>query len=506
MKTINKLNQKKVISPAITTIVALSIFSGLYYLIFLFNSDNISDFLFYSVAVIVELYVIVTAIFTWWTIIFHDKGVEIVKEFKSSGKPFQGNVAVILAVYTEPLRIVEETLNACKNLTVPHTLYVGDDSGRYEVKALAEKYGAIYISREKNTYNKSGNINNVLSQVKEDFVVTFDIDHKPLPQFLEKTLPYFNDAEVAFVQTPQYYTNTSSTIAKGASGAQNIFYELIMPGKNAFNSAICVGTNVIYRKKALDEVLNGGIYLLDHSEDIYTGLTLHAAGWKSAYVPEVLAEGLAPTEIDSYFRQQLRWARGGFSILFNFNKLFSKKLTIEQKAQYVFSTLHYFSGFAILFYLLMPIVYLLTGIKPFAVADSTTWILHFMPFFLSKFLLILYLMEHFDPALLSTSLGLFPVYIKAFFIELLGKKDYSWEVTNSEELSNNEKRSVYDYLVSHVFIILLSLVAIFTGLITLQDKVTAFMFSFWAGVNVILLIHFIYAALEKKTEVKIYDF
>ena len=42
------------------------------------------------------------------------------------------------------------------------------------------------------------------------FVAVFDADHAPRRDFLTKTLGYFDDEAVAFVQTPQDYYNLDS--------------------------------------------------------------------------------------------------------------------------------------------------------------------------------------------------------------------------------------------------------------------------------------------------------
>jgi len=389
MKTIYKVDKMDKLSPVALTLVAVSILSALYYLSYILNSDYIEDLLLYMMLVVIELYVVVTSVFTWWTILFHEKG-RIMAQLSLDTPKKQSNktkVALLFLTHAEPIDLVEKALISVRDLNTNVNVYLGDDGRRPEVERLCVKYDVTYVTRSNNKYFKSGNINNILKNSDEEFIGIFDIDHIPYPEFFEQTLPYFEDKQVGFVQAPQFYYNTNNLISKGASGSQNVFYELIMPGKNSFNSTICVGTNVVFRKKALDEALGGGIYLIEHSEDIYTGLALHERGWKSVYVPKVLAEGLAPDSLSAFFKQQLRWARGGFSLLFHKNILFSTNLNIEQKMQYFFSAIHYFSGFVILFYFALPIIFLFTSHKPLVFTEGNTWVLHYLPFFISKFVL-----------------------------------------------------------------------------------------------------------------------
>src|SRR3989344_1030836 len=95
------------------------------------------------------------------------------------------------------------------------------------------------------------------------------------------------------------------------------------------------GTNMVIRKAALREV--GGMAEDNIAEDFVTSLFIHERGWKSAYVPEVLAEGLAPEDLFSYYKQQFRWARGSLEIVFRFNPLFRSGLTWSQRIEYLAS-------------------------------------------------------------------------------------------------------------------------------------------------------------------------
>jgi cellulose synthase (UDP-forming) len=503
MKTIYKSKQFNKLSPLVTSVILASIFSAFYYLYFIIFQTRPSDFVLYSLILLTEFYVVATAVFTWWTIMFHDQEplTSVLKVKNSLLKEYINTpIAVIITVYTEDLEIVEKAILSAKLMNFNPTVYVGDDSSRKEIAAMAKKYGAIYVSRDNRRHFKSGNLSNILKNIDVDFVAVFDVDHIPHPDFLTETLPYFSDANVAFVQTPQYYTNTNNVISKCAAGSQNIFYELIMPGKNSFNSAFCVGTNVIFRKAALDKTFEHKFHLAEHSEDILVSLKLHEAGWKSVYIPKVLARGLAPDDVIRYFKQQERWARGGFEIFLKSNPFFMSGLNPEQKLQYFFSSIHYFSGFVILFYLIIPILYLLFGIRPLNTTDDTQWMIHFFPFFISKFLLILYLMGRFDISLMSGSFALFPVYIKAFFKEVF-RKDYNWIATNTAK-NKNSTESVFDYLHWHIFFILLSIIAICVGFLTFKDKTDFIFASFWTLLNASILGHFVYSGIKESLQHK----
>ena len=84
-------------------------------------------------------------------------------------------------------------------------------------------------------------------------------------------------------------------------------------GQGRPRSMFCCGTNVVFRRAALDRV--GGFPENSLTEDFELSLGLHEAGWSSSYVPEVLASGLGPEDLASYVSQQHRWARGCVSAI-----------------------------------------------------------------------------------------------------------------------------------------------------------------------------------------------
>ena len=145
------------------------------------------------------------------------------------------------------------------------------------------------------------------------------------------------------MQTPQAYGNLHTVIARGAAYMQTVFYRFAQRGRNRFNAAFCVGTNVIFRRAAIDDI--GGMHTDSKSEDVWTALSLHERGWRSVYISDILAVGDAPETIEAYSKQQLRWATGGFEILLTHNPLSPKRrLTGDQRIQYFVTATFYLTG------------------------------------------------------------------------------------------------------------------------------------------------------------------
>ena len=229
------------------------------------------------------------------------------------------SVDVFITTYGEDLETIRRTVSAAVAMQGKHDTWVLDDGRSDEVRDLAAELGARYVRRLSSNGAKAGNINHALSIAKGDFFVIFDADFVPLPQFLHETVPFFATDDVAFVQTPQVYGNLDTVISKGAGYMQSVFYKFIQPGRNRFNAAFSVGTNVIYRRSAADSI--GGIYSDSKSEDVWTSLMLHEKGWRTVYIPTELAVGDTPETVEAYTKQQLRWATGGFEIMLTHNPL-----------------------------------------------------------------------------------------------------------------------------------------------------------------------------------------
>ena len=84
-----------------------------------------------------------------------------------------------------------------------------DDGNDDAMRDLAARYGVGYIRRAEHTGAKAGNINHALTHDRRRRSSPSSTPTTwPTPSFLEATLGYMDDPEIAFVQTPQYYANT----------------------------------------------------------------------------------------------------------------------------------------------------------------------------------------------------------------------------------------------------------------------------------------------------------
>jgi cellulose synthase (UDP-forming) len=149
------------------------------------------------------------------------------------------------------------------------------------------------------------------------------------------------------------------------------------------------------------------------TEDLATAMRLHAAGWTSVYHHEVLAEGLAPEDLQTALSQRLRWAQGNIQTMLRENPLTMKGLTLRQRIMYIGSVWTYLSGFFALAYLIAPLGYLFFGWMPVQ-AFSSDFFSRLLPYLAVNqllFLVIGWRLRKFRGA--QYSLALFPLWIRA---------------------------------------------------------------------------------------------
>lgn len=291
-------------------------------------------------------------------------------------------VDIFIPTYNEDLEILEATLSGCRLITYPHTTYVLDDGRRPAVQELARRMGCEYITRPNNQHAKAGNINYALAQTKGEFIVVLDADMIPKPHFLERTLGYFEDEKLAFVQLPQEFYNTDSIQHDQRSTVwheQSLFFRVIQPGKNYSNSAFWCGSPSVLRRKALEDV--GGVATETITEDIHTSVRLHSRGWSSYFVREPLAFGIAPQTVQAYLLQRLRWAQGTMQLYRSKESpLWIRGLSLRQRVSYFASFLAYVESLQKFAFILIPIWIMLFNVLPMQV-EMKTFFLHWVPYF-----------------------------------------------------------------------------------------------------------------------------
>ena len=320
-------------------------------------------------------------------------------------KTFEPSVDIFIPTYDEAEYILERTVIGCQALEYENKkVYLLDDTNRQEVKILAEKLGCEYITRYDSFDAKAGNLNHAITQTNSEFIVVFDADFIPTKNFLNRTLGFFQNEQVALVQTPQTFYNIDPIsrnlgLENILNPEEEIFYRQIQLMKDGADGVLCAGTSFLVRRKALESV--GGFVTESICEDCFTGVLLSAKGYSSVYLEEKLSAGLAAENISCYATQRLRWARGtiqGFFI--SANPLTIPGLSLSQRLAYLETFLSWFTSISYVGFLLMPLAYVFFDVIPIKAA-AAEYLYFFVPYYFVNLTVFSWLSYHSQSLLLS---------------------------------------------------------------------------------------------------------
>lgn len=203
-------------------------------------------------------------------------------------------IDVFIASYNEDVELVRLSISDAKKMTYPFSdvkikIYVLDDGRRdgrdlskENMKKVAAEEQVNYLIREHNQGYKAGNLKNALEHTDGDLFVILDADTRAFPEFLIHTTGYFKKHTVAWVQTPQWFYDTSepeklSSIITSKFKIANkkingiidfvvgkinvnedifgneprLFYDVILRRRNFHNAAFCCGAGSIHRREAV---------------------------------------------------------------------------------------------------------------------------------------------------------------------------------------------------------------------------------------------------------------
>ncbi|MBL6801446.1 MAG: glycosyltransferase, partial [Synechococcus sp. BS307-5m-G37] len=289
--------------------------------------------------------------------------------------PWTPTVDILVPTYGEPINVLERTLIGCCDQTYPNTrVWVLDDSGRQEVKALASRQGCTYVHRSVRTSAKAGNLNHGLRRCRGELVAVFDADFIPQTTFLENSIGFLLDPKVGLLQTPQTFINADPVMRnlgmeRWLLSDEESFYRWIEPVRDGWGAVVCAGTAFLARRSALDSV--GGFVEKAISEDFVTGINLRRKGWSLLYLQQKLSAGLAAETMADFVLQRQRWASGTLqSLRLPEGPLRGGGLSPWQRVAYLEGVVHWINNLPRLVLMLMPLSYGLLGTVPILITPD----------------------------------------------------------------------------------------------------------------------------------------
>jgi cellulose synthase (UDP-forming) len=296
------------------------------------------------------------------------------------------SVDVFVCTYNEGLDVVERTIVAALAIDYPKfTVWVLDDGKRDWLRDFCAAKGARYLRRPDNRHAKAGNINHALSVTHGDLFAVLDADFAPLQGFLYRTVGFFRDPTIGIVQTPQHFFNPDPTqlnlgLTRLWPDDQRLFFDVILPSRDAWDVAWCCGSCSVQRRCAIESV--GGVPTDSITEDLLSTLVLLRRGYVTRYLNERLSMGLCPENLDGFFKQRERWCRGNLQTLFLKTGPLGSGLSLLQRL--LFLSLDWVVHYSIrLLAILVPIVFLWTGVGPFVIPSLVELISYQLPVLLA---------------------------------------------------------------------------------------------------------------------------
>jgi cellulose synthase/poly-beta-1,6-N-acetylglucosamine synthase-like glycosyltransferase len=410
-------------------------------------------------------FLIVSALIKWMGI----KSFNIKKHndlyFKYRGS--NSSVDIFLPVAGEDIETLKKTWSGVKSIDYSNfKVHVLDDGRSEQVEKLAKLYGFNYVTRDNNHFKKAGNLKNAFLKTTGDYILILDADFVPKKQIIKSLLPYMlEDGKIGIVQSPQVFDyKNKKGLEQGAGNIQNFFYSVVQPARDSFGGAICVGTNALYSRSALEEV--GGNYLIEYSEDVWTGFSLLRLGYKIKYIPVELAVGECPSDSYSFFKQQSRWCQGSTSLVSSLY-FWKSKISFMQRLSYISGFSFYLYSFLILTFPLITVYTLAFGNN----INNSFFITYILPFYIITSMLHTWIFIYKDSninTIIAHCLSSWS-YSFALFNKLILRRNEEWMPTGSAKKQKSISYNITKTLI-YLYTFFLTIILAFAALY-LESKI-----------------------------------
>ena len=274
-------------------------------------------------------------------------------------------VTIQLPMYNE-MYVAERIIETTALLNYPRDKFqiqVLDDSTDETKDIIANKVkeiaaqgiDIIHIHRTDRTGYKAGALDSAMDQVSGEFIAIFDADFVPDPDFLLKTIPYFQNEKVGVVQTRWGHLNkTYSILTELQAFGLNGHFAIEQGGRNARGHYINFnGTAGVWRKTCIADA--GGWEHDTITEDLDLSYRAQMNGWEFKYLENVVSPAELPITMSALKSQQHRWMKGGAEV---FIKMW-KRLVKNPKVRFsdkIHGLAHLFNSTVFVFILFLSIL------------------------------------------------------------------------------------------------------------------------------------------------------
>jgi cellulose synthase/poly-beta-1,6-N-acetylglucosamine synthase-like glycosyltransferase len=279
-------------------------------------------------------------------------------------------VTIQIPLYNEAY-VAERVIRACVQLDYPADkliIQVLDDSTDNTQQIITDLQTELnnphleIIHREKRTGYKAGALES--APVKTPFVLIFDADFIPPPDFLRRTMPHFhNNPQLAMIQTRWSHLNPNTNWLTRIQ-AMNIDAHFAVEQVARYRGNLPMsmnGTGAIWRVSAIQD--SGGWHTDTLTEDLDLSYRAQMKGYQFLYLRDVAVPGELTPQLQAYKVQQARWATGSTQCLIKHAPalLSSPRHSVLQK----FMGIMHLSQ-----YLIQPVLLLLFLLTPYLIATQ----------------------------------------------------------------------------------------------------------------------------------------
>jgi cellulose synthase/poly-beta-1,6-N-acetylglucosamine synthase-like glycosyltransferase len=253
----------------------------------------------------------------WRSMLQQDAAVQRAWATRTAPSP---RVTVQLPVYNERY-VIQRLIEAVVGLQYPRDcldIQILDDSTD-ETTAIAtrlvERYRhagfaiTLHHRRSRQGY-KAGALAAGLARATGEFIAIFDADFVPPPDFLLRTLPFFQDPTVAMVQARWGHINRAYSVLTLAQALGIDGHFWVEQAARCW-SGLCMnfnGSGGLWRRHAIEDA--GGWHADTLTEDLDLSYRAQLRGWRMKFVPEVVCPAEVPVQMAGVKSQQHRWAKG----------------------------------------------------------------------------------------------------------------------------------------------------------------------------------------------------
>ena len=427
-------------------------------------------------------------------------------------------ITIQLPIFNEKY-VIETLVESITKLDYPKDkfeIHILDDSTD-ETTTIAQRAVQFYSQRGYNIKLfhrndrdgfKAGALRDATPFSNGEFLVIFDADFIPYPDFLKKTLPSFNQENIGVVQTRWDHLNQNSSLLTELQAFQlNVHFTVEQSGRyKAGHFLQFNGTAGIWRKSCIID--SGGWQADTLTEDLDLSYRAQLKEWEIVYLEGVTVPAELPSDIYGLKSQQFRWMKGGAE---NAKKLLRliwlSQLNIIVK---VTASLHLLSSSVFLFVFLLSISSVCLVFSNNFLEESTIYLeFFFFPTFIlmSTYFIANVLSSRPNESIISKILKfviLFPTYMSmsmamglnnsvAVIQGLLGKKSSFVRTPKTGFDLKKDKQTNFDYNTSKIGV--LTIIEGILSLIILAAVIKAFFNGHFDFLLIHLMLTFGYSYL-----------